>query len=180
MQVTSTRTKQNSSLARRMMFIILTDFFCWFPVIIISILALTGNLYDPTKQVYPWVAVFVLPINSSINPLLYTFSTPYVGKNVTVVIEALSGMIRRIRVEGILFKKLFKFHIFSSATYECNSRIAPAQYFCLRLFPMWWTWSNDYQGNVKLCTSTETIIYLSVGYYLFTFVRMIKSPTISC
>jgi hypothetical protein len=76
--VRSTRANQDSTIAKRMMFIMLTDFFCWFPVIIISILALTGNLYDPSKQVYAWIAVFVLPINSSINPLLYTFSTPYV------------------------------------------------------------------------------------------------------
>ena len=81
LQVRSTRMTQNSTLAKRMMFIILTDFACWFPVIILSILALTGNLYDPTNQVYAWIAVFVLPINSSINPLLYTFSTAYVRKN---------------------------------------------------------------------------------------------------
>ncbi|XP_028413346.1 G-protein coupled receptor GRL101-like [Dendronephthya gigantea] len=73
--VRSTRMNQNSSLAKRMMFIILTDFLCWFPVIIISILALTGNLDDPTKTIYVWIAVFVLPINSTINPILYTFST---------------------------------------------------------------------------------------------------------
>ena len=78
--VRSTRMNQDSTIAKRMMFIILTDFFCWFPVIIISILSLTGSLYDPKKEVYVWIAVFVLPINSSINPLLYTFSTPFVRK----------------------------------------------------------------------------------------------------
>ena len=76
--VRSTRMNQDSTIAKRMMFIILTDFFCWFPVIIVSILAITGNLYDPKKQVYVWIAVFVLPINSSINPLLYTFSTSFI------------------------------------------------------------------------------------------------------
>ena len=76
--VRSTRMNQDSAIAKRMMFIILTDFFCWFPVIIVSIMAITGNLYDPKKQVYVWIAVFVLPINSSINPLLYTFSTSFV------------------------------------------------------------------------------------------------------
>ena len=76
--VRSTRANQDSTLAKRMLFIILTDFFCWCPVIIISILALANSLYDPRKQVYAWVAVFILPINSSINPLLYTFSTPLV------------------------------------------------------------------------------------------------------
>jgi hypothetical protein len=98
---------QDSTLAKRMMFIILTDFACWFPVIIISILALTGNLYDPTKQVYAWIAVFVLPINSSINPLLYTFSTPFVRGKIPTARQVLSRMRKRNRDEGILFMKLF-------------------------------------------------------------------------
>ncbi|CAB4001013.1 G- coupled receptor GRL101-like, partial [Paramuricea clavata] len=98
--VRSTRMNQDSTLAKRMMFIILTDFACWFPVIIISILALTGNLYDPTKQVYAWIAVFVLPINSSINPLLYTFSTPYVRGKIPTARQVLSRMRKRNRDEA--------------------------------------------------------------------------------
>ena len=95
--VRSTRVNQDSAIAKRMMFIILTDFFCWFPVIIIGILALTGNLYDPSKQVYAWIAVFVLPINSSINPLLYTFSTPYVRDRIptTKLLSSLSLSTKR-------------------------------------------------------------------------------------
>lgn len=97
--VRSTRTNQDSTIAKRMMFIILTDFFCWFPVIVISILALSGNLYDPSKQVYAWIAVFVLPINSSINPFLYTFSTPYVREKLSCGRrgKAAKGMIFMIR-----------------------------------------------------------------------------------
>ena len=106
-QVRSTRMKQDSTLAKRMMFIILTDFACWFPVIIISILALTGNLHDPTKQVYAWIAVFVLPINSSINPLLYTFSTPYVRRTIPNAKHALTRRTTRHRGEGSLLMKLF-------------------------------------------------------------------------
>ena len=75
--VRSTRMKQNSTIATRMIFIILTDFLCWFPVIIISILSLTGHLDDPNGAAYAWIAVFVVPINSAINPLIYTFSTPF-------------------------------------------------------------------------------------------------------
>ena len=73
--VRSTSVNRETAMAAKMMFIILTDFFCWMPVIIIGVLSLTGNLYDPKKLVYVWIAVFVLPVNSSINPLLYTFST---------------------------------------------------------------------------------------------------------
>ena len=80
--VRSTRMKQDSTIAKRMMFIILADFLCWFPVIILSIMALTERLYDPSQEVYAWTAVFVLPINSSINPYLYTFSTRFVKEKV--------------------------------------------------------------------------------------------------
>ena len=98
---------QDSTLAKRMMFIILTDFACWFPVIVISILALTGNLYDPSKQVYAWIAVFVLPINSSINPLLYTFSTPYVRKTIPNAKRVLSRRKRRNGGKGIELIMIF-------------------------------------------------------------------------
>ena len=70
-------TKKEHRLAKRMIFIILTDFACWMPVIVIGVLALAGRFHDPEKQAYVWIAVFVLPVNSSINPILYTFSAPY-------------------------------------------------------------------------------------------------------
>ena len=69
---------RESALARRVFAIILTDFCCWIPVIILSILALVKKFNDPDGTAYVWFAVFVLPVNSSVNPLLYTFSTPKV------------------------------------------------------------------------------------------------------
>ena len=80
--VRSTRMKQDTTIAKRMMLIILADFFCWFPVIVLTIMALKGSLYDPTQEVYAWTAVFVLPINSSINPYLYTFSTRFLRERI--------------------------------------------------------------------------------------------------
>ncbi|XP_031570827.1 uncharacterized protein LOC116305127 isoform X2 [Actinia tenebrosa] len=74
--IRSTSIKRESQMAKRMAFIIATDFFCWMPVIIIGILSLLDLFHDPEQQVYAWLAVFVLPVNSSINPILYTFSTP--------------------------------------------------------------------------------------------------------
>ena len=74
----NTSLHRESTLARRVFAIILTDFSCWVPVVILSILALFGKFKDPDGTVYVWFAVFVLPINSSVNPVLYTFSTPKV------------------------------------------------------------------------------------------------------
>ena len=75
---TNTSLNRESALARRVFAIILTDFSCWVPVIILSILALAGKFHDPDGKAYVWFAVFVLPVNSSVNPVLYTFSTPKV------------------------------------------------------------------------------------------------------
>ena len=77
-EVSLNSIKRESALARRVLAIILTDFSCWIPVIILSILALTGKFHDEQGVAYVWFAVFVLPVNSSVNPVLYTFSTPKV------------------------------------------------------------------------------------------------------
>lgn len=79
--IRSTAMNRESSLAKKVICIILTDFACWMPVIVIGMLSLTGSFHDPSKQVYVWFAVFVLPINSSINPFLYTFSDVSVCKS---------------------------------------------------------------------------------------------------
>ena len=75
---TNNSLNRESALARRVFAVILTDFCCWIPVIILSILALVKKFNDPDGTAYVWFAAFVLPVNSSINPVLYTFSTPKV------------------------------------------------------------------------------------------------------
>ena len=53
--------------------IILTDFFCWFPICLIGALVQIGLVKLPSS-VFAWIVTLVLPINSAINPLLYTVS----------------------------------------------------------------------------------------------------------
>ncbi|EDO32738.1 predicted protein [Nematostella vectensis] len=82
-QLTGTGSHQRSataSIGSRMVFIVLTDFVCWIPIIIIGIASLSGMQAPP--EVYAWVAVFVLPLNSALNPILYTISTTNFRKNV--------------------------------------------------------------------------------------------------
>ncbi|XP_038064003.1 G-protein coupled receptor GRL101-like [Patiria miniata] len=61
-------------MAAKMALIVMTDFCCWMPIIIMGILSQTGTVTLST-EVYAWVVVLVLPINSSLNPVLYTFLT---------------------------------------------------------------------------------------------------------
>ena len=60
-------------VAAKMALIVGTDFACWVPIIIMGILSQSGALTIP-EQMYAWSVVFIMPINSSINPYLYTLS----------------------------------------------------------------------------------------------------------
>ncbi|XP_073246489.1 relaxin receptor 2-like [Porites lutea] len=94
-QVRSTNMKRESKMAKRMMLIVLTDFLCWMPIIVIGLLSLLGKFHDPEKQAYVWIAVFVLPLNSALNPILYTFSTPLVKRKVGEHIDSLISFVER-------------------------------------------------------------------------------------
>ena len=64
--------KRSRSLEKRILAIVVTDFFCWVPFIIICYL---HNQNDTTKvdasEWYQSLTLVVLPINSLINPLIY-------------------------------------------------------------------------------------------------------------
>ena len=59
-----------------MALIVLTDFFCWMPVIVIGILV-QSNAVDDTniRNNYSWIVALVLPLNAALNPYIYTFAT---------------------------------------------------------------------------------------------------------
>ena len=89
----SRNLNKESAMAKRLVFIVMTDFCCWMPIIIINILSLTGNFKDPSKSAYVWIAVFVLPVNSSLNPILYTFSTERTKRSLTLKRKNVVGLI---------------------------------------------------------------------------------------
>ncbi|BFZ20881.1 hypothetical protein BsWGS_23920 [Bradybaena similaris] len=65
--------KSDLAMARRMTLIVMTDFVCWVPIILLGFASLAGA--NASNSVYAWIAVFILPLNSALNPLLYTLST---------------------------------------------------------------------------------------------------------
>ena len=61
---------QEYAVAKRLFLVVMTDFLCWFPIITLGVMALAGvNLGDAA---YRWSALLVMPINSAVNPVLYT------------------------------------------------------------------------------------------------------------
>ncbi len=69
----SQEMRQQVRLTLKVAAIVGTDFLCWFPIIILGILVQAGWLLLPST-VIEWLVTFVLPINSAINPYLYTVS----------------------------------------------------------------------------------------------------------
>lgn len=66
--------KEDVILALRFFFIVFTDCLCWLPIVVIKVIAFTSLTISPVM--YAWVVVFVLPINSALNPILYTMAAP--------------------------------------------------------------------------------------------------------
>ena len=66
------RKQQNINIARRLITIAITDFLCWCPVGLIGMLAWNG--IKMPMGVNQALVTFVIPINSCMNPVLYTAS----------------------------------------------------------------------------------------------------------
>ncbi|KAK7092030.1 hypothetical protein V1264_009639 [Littorina saxatilis] len=63
---------QEMTVARRLTSIVVSDFLCWFPIGLLGVLAATGTPIPGEVNVA--VAILVLPLNSALNPFLYTFN----------------------------------------------------------------------------------------------------------
>uniref|UniRef100_H2Y257 G-protein coupled receptors family 1 profile domain-containing protein n=1 Tax=Ciona intestinalis TaxID=7719 RepID=H2Y257_CIOIN len=67
---TEKRAAANKKLQARIMRLVFTDFCCWMPICVMAFVSLSGIRID--KVVYAVTAGFLLPINSAVNPLIYT------------------------------------------------------------------------------------------------------------
>uniref|UniRef100_A0A2C9LSU3 G-protein coupled receptors family 1 profile domain-containing protein n=1 Tax=Biomphalaria glabrata TaxID=6526 RepID=A0A2C9LSU3_BIOGL len=70
------RRLEDLAVAKKLAFVAMSDFLCWFPIGIIGYFSMKGHTFD--RDVYAWFAVFVLPINSALNPIIYTIPALYV------------------------------------------------------------------------------------------------------
>ena len=68
----STRNRQDLDIARRLLAVAVTDFLCWFPVGLLGLLASTGTAVPGEVNVA--MATLVIPLNSAMNPFLYTMN----------------------------------------------------------------------------------------------------------
>ena len=69
--VTTSKAK-DMTVARRLFTVAMSDFCCWFPIGLLALLAARGT--PVPGEVNVAMALFVLPLNSAINPFLYTLN----------------------------------------------------------------------------------------------------------
>ena len=67
------RYDNDLAIARQLSLVVITDFLCWFPIGLMGLIALSGN--EVSQDAYVLSAILIVPINSAINPLLYTIPT---------------------------------------------------------------------------------------------------------
>ncbi|XP_063300941.1 relaxin receptor 2 [Pelobates fuscus] len=63
------------AVANRFFFIVFSDAVCWIPVFLLKILSLMHVEIPGT--VTSWIVIFILPVNSALNPILYTLTTSF-------------------------------------------------------------------------------------------------------
>ena len=68
----STNVSRDLTIARRLISVAVTDFLCWFPIGLCGLIALWG--IPVPGEVNVALAIFVLPLNSALNPFMYTFN----------------------------------------------------------------------------------------------------------
>ncbi|KAG8197251.1 hypothetical protein JTE90_007503 [Oedothorax gibbosus] len=72
------RQSRENKIGRQMALIVLTNSMCWFPIIVLGLLAMSG--VNIAGEAYSWTAILVLPLNSATNPLIYTISSLHIQK----------------------------------------------------------------------------------------------------
>ncbi|XP_031194683.1 relaxin receptor 2 isoform X3 [Mastomys coucha] len=65
--------RKEVAVANRFFFIVFSDAICWIPVFVVKILSLLQVEIPGT--ITSWIVVFFLPVNSALNPILYTLTT---------------------------------------------------------------------------------------------------------
>ena len=68
--VAKQRHETDLAIAHQLSLVVVTDFLCWFPIGLMGMMALDGQ--SVSADAYVLAAILIVPINSAINPLLYT------------------------------------------------------------------------------------------------------------
>ena len=85
------KVEEQLQVASKMAFLVVTDMVCWLPIIIMGFLSLIGAAEIPSV-IYAWTAVFIMPVNSALNPYLYTIFVNASRKTGNSLVTSLSNL----------------------------------------------------------------------------------------
>ncbi|GFR58131.1 relaxin receptor-like protein [Elysia marginata] len=94
-QLYQNQRRQEIAIAKQLSLVVMSNFICWFPIIVLGLLTLSGR--DVGEAAYRWTAIVVLPINSALNPLLYT--VPAVKKKLSEFITTRKSTKASFKIE---------------------------------------------------------------------------------
>ncbi|XP_055052849.2 relaxin receptor 2b isoform X1 [Misgurnus anguillicaudatus] len=77
------RLHRDVAMAHRFFFIVFSDALCWIPIFLVKILSLLE--FEIPGTITSWVVIFILPINSALNPILYTLTTSFFREQVELL-----------------------------------------------------------------------------------------------
>ena len=72
MKTSKDRKSSEMVLAYRLATVVISDFLCWFPIGVLGLMA--ANDFPVPSEVNVALVIFVLPLNSALNPFLYTLN----------------------------------------------------------------------------------------------------------
>ena len=95
----STSASRDLAIAQRLAVIVVSDFLCWFPIGVLGLLASRGMPIP--GEVSVGMAIFVLPLNSALNPFLYTVNAVLAKRRERQQKEMMKALETKIRAEMI-------------------------------------------------------------------------------
>ncbi|XP_059176221.1 G-protein coupled receptor GRL101-like [Physella acuta] len=75
----SVQKKREITVAKNLSLVVISNVLCWLPVCVIGLLSAAGHIFS--SETYGWLVVVVVPLNSAINPVLYTLPVAYAAFN---------------------------------------------------------------------------------------------------
>ncbi|XP_060516209.1 relaxin receptor 2-like [Cylas formicarius] len=93
--------------AIRFFFIVLANIACWLPILVAKAIVYWG--VEISADVYGWLIVFVLPINSALNPILYTFTTRRYRNRLGNVSNCIKQMTTTGAADSKISQEMFNF-----------------------------------------------------------------------
>ena len=91
----STSKSHDLTVARRLLTVVVSDFMCWFPIGLLGLLSSRGVAVP--SEVNVAMAIFVLPLNSALNPFLYTFNMIMERRRKRKEVELLKWLESRVK-----------------------------------------------------------------------------------